>query len=628
MQFHEQPLRWLFGYKTDVDVLTHKNMLLSPRLGDVKLDLGAECGQDPWLVHSCVLRIRCASLHAQLPKDFLKRRRKSRGEWTVASVNSMRGDRVCIEGGLRLALEFVYTARVDFDAKPPLTLVHGFALAERLSLGALADRIVDHVARAISVDTFFIYMKRADELQLARLRAVATDFATRNIKQVLRRKQQAKNMGLDLYQEMAAIAMNRALEGVDDDSGDSDDNDNDQKDGDDDDYVSLRDVAAAASSSKNAGKVVRIADDATASSSRGGAADDECRRWENCKAQLVGDFRRLWDELVRGDDPGDAVVQCNDGVEVRFHRALLAGHSKPWSEQLSESAASSSRLPVDLTPLLFAERRSLAMPSSAFSAALRFVYYRDEHFSALDACSVSPFAFAHGLLDMQARAERAMVENITADDVVNILRVTYRPENRTRHEMTTIARRCLDFLATPEHLVNVDFDQLRDNDEVDQMISVDVLRRLQKDVLRRRNVTSTSADTATAIVPSSLLSSATDDVSDYDASQVGDLDTHRDGDVDEHFSSDGAAASSSSTGDSSANKLVAPPMLSSAMSSAASATEPSSASSSSSSSSSRKSKRASRTIGAASKTSKKSKGKGKSKTKGSKIRDRRSARLK
>ena len=128
--------------------------------------------------------------------------------------------------------------------------------------------------------------------------------------------------------------------------------------------------------------------------------------------------------LQNSGESCDAFVNIA-GEKIFFHRAVICAHTKPFA------ACISSAKDDDMTDVLGVT----GMEPDAFRGLLKFIYYGDADISPLLACDCAPFAKRFEAFDLQRITESVIAHNISANNVLPILKVAYLPENMDRAEM-------------------------------------------------------------------------------------------------------------------------------------------------------------------------------------------------
>jgi BTB/POZ domain len=124
------------------------------------------------------------------------------------------------------------------------------------------------------------------------------------------------------------------------------------------------------------------------------------------------------------------------GDKIFFHRAVMCAHTKPFASSISNAKDD------DMTDVLGVT----GMEPDAFRSVLKFVYYGDEDITPLLACDCAPFAKRFEAFELQRITESVIAHNISANNVLPILKVAYLQENMDRPEMASLRAHCLMFL--------------------------------------------------------------------------------------------------------------------------------------------------------------------------------------
>ena len=151
-------------------------------------------------------------------------------------------------------------------------------------------------------------------------------------------------------------------------------------------------------------------------------------------SSLYDDFAKLY-ASTKSPDTVDAYIVIQ-GEKIHFHRAVLGAHTKAFASAFNNAKDD------DMSEALGVQ----SMAPDAFRAVLKFVYYADTDITPLLACDVAPFAKKFEALDLQRISESVIAHNISANNVLPILKVAYLQENMDRAEMASLRAHCLMFL--------------------------------------------------------------------------------------------------------------------------------------------------------------------------------------
>lgn len=176
---------------------------------------------------------------------------------------------------------------------------------------------------------------------------------------------------------------------------------------------------------------------------------------------LLQDFHRLFDETVQGG-PGqpDGFVVIG-GSKIQFHKALLAAHTDGFAILQPQPKED------DCSALLV---QGSEISADAFTAMLRYIYYGEASLSPVVGCNLAPYCNKFGLKALQNICEGNIASNIDANNVLQVLRVAYLPENQDRADMKSLRENGIIYLRA--NLKNVDVSPLV---SMDPRIAVDVL---------------------------------------------------------------------------------------------------------------------------------------------------------
>jgi len=277
--------------------------------------------------------------------------------------------------------------------------------SHQLELERLARLGEEHLRANLSIDMIFSLLKGAHEMGEARIKGFCMDFAHKNMKDFIKRKDDARSLGVELFQEVVSLSLEEYKEPP-------------------------PDTTPVPPNS------------------------------------LHDDFAKIYTS-TKASDTTDAFVMIA-GEKIPFHRAILSAHTKAFAHSMGSARDD------DMTDVF----NVVGMAPEAFRSLLKYIYYGDQDITPLLACDIAPFAKKFEAFELQRLTESVIAHNISANNVLPILKVAYLPENMDRAEMASLRAHCLMYLT--QHVSAVNLDPLM---ELDIRISVDILRAWQKTVM-------------------------------------------------------------------------------------------------------------------------------------------------
>eukprot|EP00211_Chloroparvula_japonica_P002132 CAMPEP_0119118676 /NCGR_PEP_ID=MMETSP1310-20130426/476_1 /TAXON_ID=464262 /ORGANISM="Genus nov. species nov., Strain RCC2339" /LENGTH=436 /DNA_ID=CAMNT_0007108063 /DNA_START=138 /DNA_END=1448 /DNA_ORIENTATION=+ len=383
----------VIGDGGDRPQLTASNMMDDGRNADVQFHLS---DGKTLHAHSYVLQYRCQKLSDLAMKKKPKGRSRKPVVVDLKEINPE---------SFRVLLRYIYADNIDFPSFQPAQILNIVYASHQLDCERLARLGEEHLRSNLTIDMVFSLLKGAHEMKESRIKGFCMDFAHKNMKDFIKRKEDARSLGVELFQEVVSMSLEEYKEPP-------------------------PDTTPIPPSS------------------------------------LYDDFAKLY-VSTKSADSTDAYVIIS-GEKIAFHRAVLAAHTKAFSNALHSAKDDD-----------MSETFGVAnMAPDAFRAVLKFVYYAETDITPLLACDVAPFAKRFEASDLQRHSESVISHNISANNVLPILKVAYLPENMDRAEMASLRAHCLMFLT--QNVAAVNLDPLM---ELDIRISVDILRAWQKTVM-------------------------------------------------------------------------------------------------------------------------------------------------
>jgi hypothetical protein len=302
-------------------------------------------------------------------------------------------------------VQFIYADNIDFPSFSHIAVLNIVFASHQLELERLARLGEEHLRSNLSIDMVFSLLKGAHELNESRIKGFCLDYAHRNIKEFIKRKEDARSLGVELFQEVVSLSLEEYKE----------------------------------------------------------PPPDTTPIPPN---SLHDDFAKIYAASKSGETTDAFVMVAGD--KIPFHRAVVCAHTKVFASAIAAAKDD------DMTDIL----NVVGMAPEAFRSVLKFIYYGDQDITPLLACDAAPFAKRFEASELQRITESVIAHNISANNVLPILKVAYLPENMDRAEMASLRAHCLMFLT--QHVGSVNLDPLM---ELDIRISVDVLRAWQKTVM-------------------------------------------------------------------------------------------------------------------------------------------------
>uniref|UniRef100_A0A6U2X1P7 BTB domain-containing protein n=1 Tax=Paramoeba aestuarina TaxID=180227 RepID=A0A6U2X1P7_9EUKA len=216
--------------------------------------------------HSYVLQYRCQKLY----DAYMKKKPKGRSR---KPVNVDMKDNMNPES-FRVIVQFLYADNIDFPSFSVASVLSIVFASHQLELERLARLGEEHLRGSLNLDMVFSLLKGAHELGEARIKAFCMDYAHKNMKDFIKRKDDARSLGVELFQEVVSLSLEEYKEPP-------------------------PDTTPVPPNS------------------------------------LHEDFGKLFASTKQGDTT-DAFVNIN-GEKICFHRAVLSAHTKPFANAISSA---------------------------------------------------------------------------------------------------------------------------------------------------------------------------------------------------------------------------------------------------------------------------------------------------
>ena len=155
---------------------------------------------------------------------------------------------------------------------------------------------------------------------------------------------------------------------------------------------------------------------------------------------VINDYKEILKEARFAD--ADFVFPNSDGENIKFHRCIVAAHTKPLSQLIMASNKTKQYVLEGVS-------------HTAVKDLLEYIYFGDTNFDPVGACRliencVNQFACQH-ILD---HCINSISNGITDDHAVDILRVTYLPNFQTER-MKELRAKVLDHICKNFRNINI-----------------------------------------------------------------------------------------------------------------------------------------------------------------------------
>jgi len=324
-----------------------------------------------------VLEKRCPALLVDV--NLIKKKKEKKGDAGIMTIDFKNA--VMSIAILHRVLEWCYTDTLDFEAMSTTELLVLLRASKHFEAPRLVYLCSVELRRRLTVDEVFLILKETTRLDMKDAKDLATSFAHQNWPQFCAHKGGTEIIGIELFQEIT-VAMQFYKP--------------DQK------------------------------------------IDTSPEALKFVPSTIVQDFREILNESRFSD--ADFVFK-DVGESMRFHRAIVAAHSRPLFQLLSANNKVKQFVLDGLSPV-------------AVRDLLEYIYYSDADFDPLGACqiveyAVTQFALQHMLDD----CIESISDGITDAGSLSILRVTYLPnfeQNPAMRELRdkALTHICRHFKAT------------------------------------------------------------------------------------------------------------------------------------------------------------------------------------
>jgi len=260
---------------------------------------------------------------------------------------------------LNQVLEWCYTDILDFSSLEMYPLLELLKISKLLDVDRLCYLCEKEIRQRLSVDSVFIILKNSKELDMKEILELATSFAHQHWPQVCGHKQGMEIIGIELFQELTIGMQHYKPETKK--------------------YCSPEALPTV-------------------------------------KSTIINDYKEILTECRFSDAE---LLFPASGETVKFHRAIVAAHSKPLFQLISQNNKSKQYVIEGLD-------------SVAGTDLLQYIYYGDTTIDPIGACrliecAIMQYALQHMLDD----CTRAVSEGITDKSSIDILRITYLPDFQT-----------------------------------------------------------------------------------------------------------------------------------------------------------------------------------------------------
>jgi len=149
--------------------------------------------------HSFILQFRCPKLYEAYVKK--KPKGKSRKPVHIDMKENMDPE------SFRVMVQFIYADNIDFPSFSTSSVLNIVFASHQLELERLARLGEEHLRSSLNLDMVFSLLKGAHELGEARIKAFCMDFAHKNMKDFIKRKDDARSLGVELFQEVVSLSL-------------------------------------------------------------------------------------------------------------------------------------------------------------------------------------------------------------------------------------------------------------------------------------------------------------------------------------------------------------------------------------------------------------------------------------
>ena len=104
-------------------------------------------------------------------------------------------------------VQFIYADNIDFPSFSTNSVLNIVFASHQLELERLARLGEEHLRSSLNLDMVFSLLKGAHELAEARIKAFCMDFAHKNMKDFIKRKDDARSLGVELFQEVVSLSL-------------------------------------------------------------------------------------------------------------------------------------------------------------------------------------------------------------------------------------------------------------------------------------------------------------------------------------------------------------------------------------------------------------------------------------
>jgi len=367
----------------DECLLQHKK-LLSPELHQyMNVTMSVDGEKEKAYSLRNVLEKRCPALLVDV--NLIKKKKEKKGDAGVMTIDFKSG--VMSIAILNRVLEWCYTDTLDFEGMNTTDLLVLLRASTHFEAPRLVYLCSVELRRRLTVDEVFFILKETTRLHMKETKTLATSFAHQNWPQFCAHKGGTEIIGIELFQEITvAMQFYKPEEKID--------------------------------TTPEALKFV--------------------------PSTIVNDFR----EILKEGRFSDADFVFKDvGESMRFHRAIVAAHSRPLFQLISANNKVKQFVLDGLSPV-------------AVRDLLEYIYYSDADFDPLGACqmveyAVTQFALQHMLDD----CIESISDGITVDGSLPILRVTYLPNFEQNPAMRELREKALNQIC--RHFKNTAIPDLR-----------------------------------------------------------------------------------------------------------------------------------------------------------------------
>lgn len=355
-------------------------------------------------------------LQVRAPKLFSNNEKKKKGGAFIRDMKESIQENILIE-----VLNFLYTDAVDLESLSVSNILALNAVAYEYELKRLTWYLETHLKEIINLDSFFKIFKEASLSKQERIVNFCLEFAVKNHADIVGHQTGAKQLGIELFQELVA---------------------------------------------KTQGPVTPIILDASPPPST-----------------LIQDFKQIYDKIdeLEGDF---TLFRLGKEIKtfVPFHRAFLAVASNELLVLVSQTPqAKTKSAPEHLLLGKDSKPSTEDISSDAFAALMKYLYYGETKLPANCAAELIGFCGDFKLSEFQSICLKTAGDNLSHDSALFTLAACYLPQiEAIKESALEVRNKALTFIA--DNIAECDLSKLT---QFDSRISTDIVvtihRKARKD---------------------------------------------------------------------------------------------------------------------------------------------------